>query len=1403
MKYSLDRPVSSRILASPCWLLIARVLTCIVVTACTVSADLNSGLVLYFNFDEDQDGTVMDHSSNYNNQGYVNGPVHSTDGIAGGAYIFDGIDDEIIVSNAACLNPASEITISAWMKCAGTGTYNGIVMMKGSPPRGNTAQYALIYFPNSNQGVQGKASFSTGVGWWRDYCSAWNLDLNTWYHLVGTYKSGALNLYVNGTLAYSSTTIKGLLPVMAGNLYIGSEHSFPNDEFFKGMIDEVRIYDRELTASEVLDLFVLNASNAAPSAVLTATPLSGQPPLHVAFDFSGSSDPNLNIELFQLDVDGDGSYDYQTNTATVVYHDYAVVGCYTARVRVVDSCGVSAVAEAVIRVANTADNLVLHFSFDDDEGGVATDLSSYGNSGVVHGAQFVPAGRCGGAYWFDGVDDEIEVTNHPSLNPTNEITVCAWMRCFNSGTHNGIVMLKGTPPRGGTAQYALIYFPDNLQGVQGKASFSLGVAGWHDYYSDGTLDLNTWHHLAGTYKSGQLRLYVDGKKAYESTLAGAIPVQSGNLFIGSEHPFPRDEFFQGLIDEVRIYNRALAEVEINAIYEFCPDTAPIAMLTATPAAGVAPLGVQLDFSGSSDPDGNLVLCEIDKDGDGLYEFSCPEPGLIVVEYAAPGIYHPQLRVCDAFAQKTVTSATVTVYADTAPHAVLTATPQVGPAPLTVTLSGTQSWAVADRTLTIYEFDPDGDGYYDLISTSGMVVCTYDSPSVYTAALRVTDHEGLQDVDQASIKVQAGVQPPQVSLSADPSNGTVPLDVAFTASCTDNTFIVRYQWDFDGDGVMDAVTETNRTTFTYAHVGSYVANVTVTDSGGLSASAQTKILVVEDNRIRVWISKPKAGSSLWGDAISIIGHVAPADKQVGVQFQYSGQGEGAWHGIGTVVYPAPSVYKMDWDVTGLTDGTNYQLRAVALMSEVSVATSEVVVVFVSSSSDVSAGGVVETVRDGVREKVLALDKDQTTELEISDGTAVTLPAGATEADATVRVELVGVNTNPVNGVALGQQNINSNCIVSLDDNPMLLKPITLTMPYSDVNNDGIVDGTGIPESTLTIQYFDPGTTQWKRVLDSMVDPEANVVKGVLYHLTEFGLFGGANLLSPEMGGMLISFTSQSTNDNTGAIKLTDGNNLSYWKSLDEPASVQEFTYAFSDYKGAVINRALLYNYGEEEHGQDYYSRDFRIQISMDNSVFTTICTGTLPAKAEATLFELPVTTGRYVRLQITCGFSTQALEMAEFAVYGTLTKDADADLMDDGWEMRNLGNFSRNGDEDFDNDGLKDRQEFMLNGNPNLSDTDGDGASDYDEYVAGTLLNDQLSLFRVFFTQGSDDPDGNRIILRWSSVVGKSYRIYGSANLNHPWPDAPIGDPVAGDGAEKSYSNAVPSVSAGFYRVGVR
>jgi hypothetical protein len=116
-----------------------------------------------------------------------------------------------------------------------------------------------VYFPNNRQGVQGKVSFSlrtADAGWWRDYLSDMTLATGVWYHVVGTYKPGAVNLYVNGRPAMvTRTDVRGPIVAQSGHLYIGAEHAFPNDEYFKGQIDEVRIYRRALSADEVEALY--------------------------------------------------------------------------------------------------------------------------------------------------------------------------------------------------------------------------------------------------------------------------------------------------------------------------------------------------------------------------------------------------------------------------------------------------------------------------------------------------------------------------------------------------------------------------------------------------------------------------------------------------------------------------------------------------------------------------------------------------------------------------------------------------------------------------------------------------------------------------------------------------------------------------------------------------------------------------------------------------------------------------------------------------------------------------------------------------------------------------------------------------------------------------------------------
>lgn len=222
-------------------------------TGLSVHAALDDGLIMYLSLDSESGGVTED-SSGQGNHGYVMGATHTVNGRRGGCFHFDGLSNEIVVSNSITLNPSETFSVSAWMYNEGPGTGNGIVMLKGSPPQQGDAQYGLVFFPPANEG-EGQASFSlnTSAGSWSDYISPTPLPTGTWIHLAGTYKSGELRVYVNGELSLVRTDVSGTIPAMTGNLTLGSEHSWV-DEYFKGYIDEVRIYNRVLSPQEVEDL---------------------------------------------------------------------------------------------------------------------------------------------------------------------------------------------------------------------------------------------------------------------------------------------------------------------------------------------------------------------------------------------------------------------------------------------------------------------------------------------------------------------------------------------------------------------------------------------------------------------------------------------------------------------------------------------------------------------------------------------------------------------------------------------------------------------------------------------------------------------------------------------------------------------------------------------------------------------------------------------------------------------------------------------------------------------------------------------------------------------------------------------------------------------------------------------
>ncbi len=223
---------------------------------------LTSGLVGYWSFDGSTllTGAVLDSSGN-NNTGYLMGG-HSTStqrlpGVIGQALNFDG-NDLVSISDSATLTWTNKMSASFWMKTSTVAAGYYVLVAKWQADTNNEFFWQLnadeLHFYVENSCTDnGGSSYTT--------TDAANLTVNTWYHVVGVYdgtqgtSNDRIKIYVNG--AHSVSTQAGDLPTSMpncnSNVTIGGDTSY--SRYFKGQIDEVRIYNRALSAAEVYELY--------------------------------------------------------------------------------------------------------------------------------------------------------------------------------------------------------------------------------------------------------------------------------------------------------------------------------------------------------------------------------------------------------------------------------------------------------------------------------------------------------------------------------------------------------------------------------------------------------------------------------------------------------------------------------------------------------------------------------------------------------------------------------------------------------------------------------------------------------------------------------------------------------------------------------------------------------------------------------------------------------------------------------------------------------------------------------------------------------------------------------------------------------------------------------------------
>lgn len=206
------------------------------------------------------------------------------------------------------------------------------------------------------------------------------------------------------------------------------------------------------------------------------------------------------------------------------------------------------------------EGLVLYIPMTEGEGTTAKNKSKYGglNNGTIHGAAWVDTPWRKGLY-FDGIDDYVDCGNNENLNISGDMTLCAWVFSRTYSESQQPIVGKGDH------QYML-----RLDNTDNFNIFTYDGA-WHtNAQSNLNASLNTWQFVCGRLLGTEISIWVDGIKQ-SATDTGGITTSAFNVNIGRNSE-ETNRFFDGIIDEVLIYNRAL-NLEEKRHYEHVPKLA--------------------------------------------------------------------------------------------------------------------------------------------------------------------------------------------------------------------------------------------------------------------------------------------------------------------------------------------------------------------------------------------------------------------------------------------------------------------------------------------------------------------------------------------------------------------------------------------------------------------------------------------------------------------------------------------------------------------------------------------------------------------------------------------------------------------------------------------------------------
>ena len=528
--------------------------------------------VARWEFEEGEGDVAYDSAGEYD--GTLRGDAKWVAGATGsGALEFDGDGDGVYIEGSSGFDSAlniynSDLSISAWVKVRGAG---GAIVARSKP-----------YYTAYRMGVSGTVpyinTYRSGSGHWSMFSDQMIMP-ETWYHIVGVFdRAGDMGrVYVNGVLEGEREMTTDPVSTDA-RTKIGCRNDV-NDLPFDGAIDDIRIYDRVLSYEEIRVLYrggpdgvafnpypVDGAMDVDPNVVVTWSGGLGAVSHDVYFgtDFNDVNDANTSSGAY-MGNHGPNSFDPGGLEFVTTYYWR------------IDEVGEANTLKGVVWSLTTwglfDPNFGLAAWWEFDEGSEITAYDSAGdNDGTLNGdANWVSGWMGSYALDFDGDGDYVEIPDDNSLTPSDEITIALWL--YNKGGQNaGLWKYASCPDQpsspGNSRAYAF-RTEDTTDAIRFVVFETVSLNDGID--SVGTVGRDEWHHIAATFDNGEAALYIDGQFDSSATLSvSSIMNDAQPLIIGGAWEYCGDTFTSGLngmVDDVRIYNIALSDSDIEQLYQ--------------------------------------------------------------------------------------------------------------------------------------------------------------------------------------------------------------------------------------------------------------------------------------------------------------------------------------------------------------------------------------------------------------------------------------------------------------------------------------------------------------------------------------------------------------------------------------------------------------------------------------------------------------------------------------------------------------------------------------------------------------------------------------------------------------------------------------------------------------------